>query len=94
MLYVSPLFKLDGLKNAFGYADDVAILETSNSLEMNSNKIGKVINQALEWGEREGLTFDRGKSELIHFTRRHRHKNYNPAIQTNEFRIEVNQRMS
>ncbi|KHJ35590.1 hypothetical protein EV44_g0278 [Erysiphe necator] len=27
MLFISPLFKLKGLKKAFGYADDVAILE-------------------------------------------------------------------
>ncbi|KAI0990932.1 hypothetical protein K3495_g17255, partial [Podosphaera aphanis] len=29
MLYTSPLYKLEGLRNAFGYADDVAIMESS-----------------------------------------------------------------
>ena len=47
MLYVSPLFKLEEMKNSFAYADDVAILKTSPILEENTRKIAKAINQAL-----------------------------------------------
>ncbi|KAI1002862.1 hypothetical protein K3495_g5340 [Podosphaera aphanis] len=58
MLYIAPLFRLPALKKAFGYADDVAVLETSPSLEGNSSKLGLAINQALSWGSTEGITFE------------------------------------
>ncbi|CCU81551.1 endonuclease/reverse transcriptase [Blumeria hordei DH14] len=35
MLYISPLFKLGNVSRRFGYADDVAILETQKSLHDN-----------------------------------------------------------
>lgn len=44
MLYVSPLLKLEEMRNSFGYADDVAILKTSPTLEENTRKIAKAIN--------------------------------------------------
>lgn len=51
MLYTSPLCRLEGLKIAFGYAYDVAILGISNSLESNSQKIGSAVNRAIKWGD-------------------------------------------
>lgn len=92
MLYISPLFKLDRLKKTFGYADDVAILEISPTLEENSRKIGEAINQALTWGRTEGITFEPGKSELPHFSRKHCDKTNHPPIFTDEFTIFENQR--
>lgn len=90
MLYISPLFKIDGMRKSFGYADDVAILETSPSLEENSARIGTTINRALDWGKSEGVTFDPSKSELIHFSRKRKDKNNNPPVLTNEFPITAN----
>ncbi|KAI0992436.1 hypothetical protein K3495_g15749 [Podosphaera aphanis] len=90
MLYTSPLYKLEGLKNAFGYADDVAIVETSPSLEVNSLRISSAVNQALSWGEEEGLKFDPSKSELLHFSRKHRDKGRSPEVLTNSFSISEN----
>ncbi|KAI1002774.1 hypothetical protein K3495_g5429 [Podosphaera aphanis] len=58
MLYNAPLFKLDGLKKASGYADDVAVLEVSPSLQENVTKLENAINQALAWGSSEIMTFD------------------------------------
>ncbi|KAI0991860.1 hypothetical protein K3495_g16327, partial [Podosphaera aphanis] len=72
MLYISPLFKLEGLRKAFGYADDFAILNVSTTLNENVEAIRVAINQALTWGDTEGVTFDPGKSELLHFSRKHR----------------------
>lgn len=92
MLYVSPLFKLDKMTKSFGYADDVAILKASPSLEENSRRIGDAVNQALSWGINEGITFDPGKSELLHFSRKRRDKDKNPSVNTNEFVISVNQK--
>lgn len=70
MLYIAPLFKLEGLKTAFGYADDFAIPIISPSLNENTEKIRIAINQAVRWGETEGVTFDPCKSELLHFSRK------------------------
>ena len=90
MLYISPLFHLKDLKKAFGYADDVAILETSPSLELNSIRIKEAINAALAWGKDEGVTFDPKKSELMHFSRRHKDKGNSPKVQTSNFTISEN----
>lgn len=90
MLYISPLFKLEGLKKTFGYADDFAIIMISPTLEENSEKISTATNQALNWGDTEGVTFDPGKSELLHFLRKHRDKNVSPPVHTNSFTISEN----
>ncbi|KAI0999011.1 hypothetical protein K3495_g9182 [Podosphaera aphanis] len=87
MLYIAPLFKLDGLKKAFGYADDVAVLEISPSLQGNATKLENSINQALAWGSSEGVTFDPMKSELLHFTRKHKDKNLLPQEETTNLTI-------
>ncbi|KAI1003832.1 hypothetical protein K3495_g4377 [Podosphaera aphanis] len=87
MLHIAPLFKLDGLKKAFGYADDVAVLEISPSLQGNATKLENSINQALAWDSSEGVTFDPMKSELLHFTRKHKDKNLLPQVETTNFTI-------
>ncbi|KAI0991497.1 hypothetical protein K3495_g16690, partial [Podosphaera aphanis] len=87
MLYISPLFRLNGLQKAFGYADDFAVLATSPSLQENTEKIRTAVNEALQWGINEGVTFDPGKSELLHFSRRNRDKHLSPQVHTNEFTI-------
>ncbi|KZL65521.1 endonuclease reverse, partial [Colletotrichum incanum] len=83
MLYIEPLLKLGAVRprrkqSRFGYADDVAILASSTSLEDNCTLLAKEWEEALEWGALEGITFDLDKSELIHFTKRH--KDGNPPI--------------
>lgn len=70
MLYMAPLFGLEGLKQAFDYADDVAILKNLKTLEENSMKLSVSISEALAWGISEGFTFDPSKSELILFSRK------------------------
>lgn len=87
MLYISPLFRLKGLERAFGYADDIAILETSPSLEENARKIGASINQALSWGSSEGVTFEPEKSDLLHFSRKFKDKENRPKVHTSSFSI-------
>lgn len=49
MLYIFPLFHVERLKKAFGYADDVAILETYPQFELKSITIQGAINTALAW---------------------------------------------
>ena len=90
MLYISPIFKLDSLKGAFGYADDIAILKSSSSLEENSQQISTAINQAQSWGTAEGISFAPDKSDLLHFTRRHKDKGISPPVVTNTSTITEN----
>jgi len=70
MLYLAPLFYLGILRNRFGYADDVALLATSPSIVTNSTALSESLQEALDWGATEGITFDPDKSELLYFSRR------------------------
>lgn len=69
MLYISPLFWLGSLKRRFGYADDIGLLSISSSLQANSENLLAGLQEILDWGQAEGITFDPKKSELTHFTR-------------------------
>lgn len=91
MLYISLLYRLKGLKNAFGYADYVAILKISPSLDLNSTKIQEIINKALTWGQDEDVIFESKKnSELMHFTGRYKDKGDSPQVHTSDFIISEN----
>ncbi|OKP10384.1 hypothetical protein PENSUB_4173 [Penicillium subrubescens] len=70
MLYLAPLFRLGSPKTRFGYADDAAILATSLSLEANYQSLSTSLQEALDWGTTEGITFAPDKYELIYFSRR------------------------
>ena len=69
MLYLAPLFKLGQPSTRFGYADDVALLAVSPFLETNSQTLSTTLQEALDWGSAEGITFEPAKSELMHFSR-------------------------
>lgn len=62
MLYIAPIFRLDGLKTAFKYADKFAIFETSRSLEEKALKVGDSINLVFSCCDMEGVTFDHQKT--------------------------------
>lgn len=70
MLYIAPLFHMGRPRARFGYADDVALLATSASITTNCEILSQHLAEALDWGTSEGITFDPGKSELLHFSRR------------------------
>ena len=82
MLYVSPLLLMGNTSRRFGYADDLGMLHTSPSLEENAEALTNALNDALEWGTSEGITFEASKSELIHFSRRKSDKNNSPKTVT------------
>ncbi|KAI1001769.1 hypothetical protein K3495_g6432 [Podosphaera aphanis] len=69
-LYMSPLFCLGNPSNRFGYADDVALLRTSSSLQTNARLLSQDLQDALCWGNGEGISFDLSKTELIYFSRK------------------------
>lgn len=90
MLYIAPIFRLEGFGRAFEYADDVSLLEISPTLEENSTKLSSSINCALNWGDTEGVTFEPAKSELPHLSRKIRDKGRSPQVQTSHFTIAEN----
>lgn len=90
MLYISPLFSLDGLRDGFGYADDVASCKTSPSLEENSRALSDTLARALEWGRSEGIAFDPTKSELLHFSRRRSDRGVSPTVQAGALTVAEN----
>ncbi|KAI0992026.1 hypothetical protein K3495_g16160, partial [Podosphaera aphanis] len=92
MLYISPLFRLGNVHRRFGYADDVAILETRNSLQENCTSLTEALKEALAWGREEGITFDPNKSELQHFSRRRVDKDPSstPVIEFEQFSVAEN----
>jgi hypothetical protein len=69
ILYIAPLFWLGTPARKFGYADDIALLAISTDLQENCNSLQRDVQESLDWGEAEGITFDLKKSERIHFTR-------------------------
>ncbi len=69
MLYIAPLFWLGSPERRFGYADDIGLLAISPSIASNSDTLRTYLEEILDWGTTEGITFDPKKSELIHFTR-------------------------
>jgi hypothetical protein len=85
MLYISPLFSLDKLNDGFGYADDIASYKISPSLRENSRALSAALHQAQECGRTEGVTFDPAKSELLHFSRKHKDANISPSVEVSSF---------
>ncbi|EDN93294.1 hypothetical protein SS1G_09160 [Sclerotinia sclerotiorum 1980 UF-70] len=90
MLYIAPLFWMGNPRKRFGYADDIALLATSDSLQKNCDTLQANMQEALEWGKTEGITFDPKKSELIHFYKGHRTLTEAPSVHTGSLNIEVN----
>jgi hypothetical protein len=70
MLYVAPVFRLGSPKRRFGYADDGAFLAISLSLKDNCQSLSSTLQEALDWGLAEGVTFVPDKYELLYFSRR------------------------
>jgi ribonuclease HI/endonuclease/exonuclease/phosphatase family metal-dependent hydrolase len=89
MLYLAPLFHMGTPKDRFGYADDVALLATSLSLATNSTALSDSLQEALDWGATEGITFDPDKSELLHFSRRRLDQDptSTPAVSAGSFSV-------
>jgi len=90
MLYIAPLFWLSSPSNRFGYADDIGLLAISDDLQSNCTKLQKDMQEALEWGTSEGITFDPKKSELIHFTRSRKDPSpsASPQIVTESYKVQ------
>ncbi|EED15785.1 reverse transcriptase, putative [Talaromyces stipitatus ATCC 10500] len=68
MLYIASLFRLGNPRNRFSYADDAADLAISPSLATNCQALLNSLQEALNWGAAEGITFTSDKYKLLHFS--------------------------
>lgn len=80
MLYIASLLKrkTSPVLTRYGYADDIALLAKGDSSSLNCTILADEWGRALQWGQDNGVTFDFGKSELIHFSRKRNEKH--PAL--------------
>lgn len=69
LLYTEPIYRLGNAKGRFGYADDTAILYVGDSVEATAAEAAKDIGELVTWGAANGISFDPGKTEVMHFSR-------------------------
>src|SRR5699024_1515931 len=86
LLYTAPLHQLPLKSSSFGYADDVALLACDKSLAGSTHTLQRDVGLILDWAQRNGLAFDPGKSELLHFSRRR--ERHNPRVDRPGWNVE------
>lgn len=67
MLYLQPLLSTDP-NLRFGYADDLALLRQSDTLNTNAELLSQDIHGILLWGEENKISFAPEKVEAMHFS--------------------------
>ncbi|KID83219.1 reverse transcriptase [Metarhizium guizhouense ARSEF 977] len=72
LLYTEPIYRLGNPEGRFGYADDTAILCTGPSLEETSRTASEYLQELVNWGAANGISFDPKKTEVMHFSPRRR----------------------
>ncbi|KJZ68476.1 hypothetical protein HIM_01090 [Hirsutella minnesotensis 3608] len=72
LLYTEPIYRLGNPEGRFGYADDTAILCVGQSLEQTSQKASEYLQELVNWGAANGISFDPEKTEVMHFSPRRR----------------------
>ena len=86
MLFIQPLFFLGDLarkRARSGFADDICLLAARDTLAENCEALQQDAARVTQWAQQEGLAFDAGKAELIHFTKRHKDREERPSVQLN-----------
>ncbi|XP_044718774.1 reverse transcriptase (RNA-dependent DNA polymerase) domain-containing protein [Hirsutella rhossiliensis] len=72
LLYTEAIYRLGNPEGRFGYADDTAILCVGQSLEQTSQKASEYLQELVNWGAANGISFDPEKTEVMHFSPRRR----------------------
>lgn len=72
LIYLAEVLIHD-TEHRFEYADDLCIYRVGHTLEGNSALLGQDLQQILNWGMANKVSFDPEKSELMHFTRANDH---------------------
>ena len=75
MLFIAPLFKILNRKNIrvrlkiWGYVDDGLLISVAASENEAAVKLQEVFTIVKKWIYENGLSFDLGKFEAIHFSK-------------------------
>lgn len=72
LLYVEPFLRLS--RGRFGYADDGCLLATAQTIDECGQKLNKLLDQTIQWGYENGITFDTKKTELQFFHNKRKYK--------------------
>ncbi|KAF7134039.1 hypothetical protein CNMCM5793_005619 [Aspergillus hiratsukae] len=67
LLYLTELL-LQDTKRRFGYADDMALYQISDTLEENAEHMAKDVQSILNWGATNKVAFAPDKLQAIHFS--------------------------
>ena len=62
LLYTEPIYRMGKPEGRFGYADDTAILCTGQSLEETSRIASEYLQELVNWGAANGISFDPEKT--------------------------------
>ncbi|EXU95333.1 reverse transcriptase domain protein [Metarhizium robertsii] len=68
LLYTEPIYRMGKPEGRFGYADDTVILCTGQSLEETSGIASEYLQELVNWGAANGISFDPEKTEVMHFS--------------------------
>lgn len=79
-LYTEPIYRLLNYGQRYGYADDAGLLVTGPTLEDTARLATQGVSELEEWGRSNAVTFDFGKTEAMHFTRRLSDKTEPPVL--------------
>jgi hypothetical protein len=70
LIYIRFLFEeIDVEVPTPSYMDDIAILAVGKELDANCEILQRIARKLIQWGQENGVEFDQGKTELIHFHR-------------------------
>ena len=70
LLYTQPIYRLGVKKQRFGYADDVTMLQIGDTIIETTIAANKDISSLVTWGQENAISFDTGKTEVMHFANR------------------------
>ncbi|KAF7543577.1 hypothetical protein G7Z17_g10620 [Cylindrodendrum hubeiense] len=82
LLYTEPIYKIQikalpypGFRPIttiqYGYANDITSIHIGRTLRETTEEAGINIEEIERWGSNNEISFDPGKTEIIHFSRRH-----------------------
>jgi ribonuclease HI len=80
LLYTEPIYRLGKAQSRFGYADDTAILCIGDSLDATAAEATQRIDELVDWGAANGVSFDPAKTEVMHFSRKRTAKDSPPVM--------------
>ena len=68
LIYIRDLFKSNSVRY-ISYLDDISITTFSKSLKQNAKALEREVKNIIELGQKNAISFDIAKTELIHYTK-------------------------